>query len=135
MIPFGVVAASTIFSRFLSPNDDPFPRISLVYLVLSLLAIIGFKVSKNEFKPFATVILLLMAFHFSGIHFNSAYFTRFSFLIFEVTLLTVALRTNAFSQKNQKIKINIKYLKILAACSLSATYQVILINGNIWRFF
>lgn len=135
MIPFGVLTFSTVFSRFLSANADPFPRISLVYLVLSLLIVIGFKVSKTEFKPFATVVFLLMAFHLSGVQFNSAYYTRFSFLIFEVTLLTVALRTDAFTRQKQIIKYNNRYLKVLAVCSLSATYQVILVNGNIWRFF
>ena len=135
LIPIFVFFLSSIFSRFLSETDGDFPRITYVYFALTLISIIGFKINKNDLKPFISIIALLLSFQLSGIQFNSAYYTRFAFLVFEVTLITIALNTTAFSFRGHRTDFNIKYIRLLIVCFISTLYQVILINGNIWRFF
>lgn len=134
-IPIFIVLLEETFSRFLSKSDDPFPRISLIYFVLTTVLFIGPKISKLEIRPLLTVILLLFALHLAGIEFNSAYYTRFAFISFDVTLLVIAIRNTAFHDLGTGLVFSNKYVKVLLVCVLSAAYQIILINGNIWRFF
>ena len=135
LIPFSIFFFESVFSRFLSETDGDFPRITYVYFVLTVITIIDLRMEKNELKPLLSIIALLLSFQLSGIQFNSAYYTRFAFLGFEVTLITIDLNTTAFSLKAAGANFNTKYIRVIIACFISTIYQIVLINGNIWRFF
>ena len=135
VIPILVWYSKDVFSRFLSDNGEPFPRITFVYFTLSMILIFSRRIHKSDFKVIYSVLLLLFAFHISGVGFNNAYYTRFSFLTFEVVLLMIALNNHAYRLDSKRLIFNSLYLKVFLVCSLSTVYQIVLIGGNIWRFF
>ena len=134
-VPVFMLITGSVFSRFLSSNGEPFPRIALLYFVFTIILICSRKMRLLELKIIYSVSFLVIIFYVSGLQFNSNYFTRFSFVMFDVTLLTIALNTWAIRNNGMNLIFNIRYLKLLLVCFISAVYQSILIGGNIWRFF
>ena len=136
LVPITVAAMSDTFSRFLNLKDpEGFPRIAIIYLMFTLFLIVNTKIKKSEFKVLYSIIVLLGAFQLMGVQFSNVYYARFFFLAFDVTLIMIALNTRAVRVTACGILVNERYLRVLGICIVSALYQFILINGNIWRFF
>lgn len=135
LVPVFISFSGSVFSRFLSSNGEPFPRIALVYFGFAIILTFSSKIRLMELKVVYSVSLLVIIFYVFGLQFNSNYFTRFSFVMFDVILLIIALNTWAIRNNGINLTFNIRYVKVFLVCFASTVYQSILIGGNIWRFF
>jgi len=125
-----------LFGRHFSVLDDPFPRITYVYIVFTLILLIGFRKEIAEYGfNYGALIFGLAFFSLSGTPFANAYYFRFVNLAFECTLLLIAAHYSGFRNLSSIPTSSLKYAAFVSACLLGATYSFILVGGNIWRFF
>lgn len=123
-----VVFFKDVFSRLFGATGDPFPGISLVYLLLCLIIIFG-NLPRIEISPLilvSSIIAGLVSLKVLGFGISSNYYTRFSFALFDFLIVLHLVRYKKFDLKN---------LLVNTCCALSFLYQSVLIGGNIWRFF
>lgn len=125
-----------LFGRHFSVLEDPFPRITYVYIGFTFVLLFGFRreISSHRFN-FVALIFGLALFSIADIPFASAYYFRFSNLAYESCLLLIAFHYSGLRNLSSLRISSMKYLYYIVGCSLGATYSFILIGGNIWRFF
>lgn len=125
-----------LFGRHFSVLDDPFPRITYVYILFTVLLLVGFRkeISHHGFNYLA-LVAGLMLFSISGAPFANAYYFRFANLAYECALLLVAFHYSGLRNLSSIPLSSLKYGIYIIGCFLGAAYSSILVGGNIWRFF
>lgn len=126
----------SLFGRHFSVLDDPFPRITYVYIVFAFMLLVGFRKEVAAFGfNYLALISGLVLFSLSGVPFANAYYFRFANLAYESALLLIAFHYSGLKNLSTIPFSSLKYGLYILGCLLGATYSFILIGGNIWRFF
>lgn len=126
-----------LFARtFAVLENDPFPRIAFVYCFFAFILFAFFRreIAAYSFN-FAALLFGLAAFSLLSIPFSNAYYFRFSNLAFESILLLIAFYYSGLRNLSS-IKISsLRFGAYVGVCFLASLYSIILIGGNLWRFF
>ena len=135
-VPTAILLLRDVFSRFLAVNNDPFPGIAGLYFCFVLILLVGRRLNVGGTKVIVSILLFVASLKMAGVSFNPQYYTRFSLLAFDLVLLVTSWTYASGREWNvHSGKVNYRYLSVLLICCLSCVYQIILINGNVWRFF
>ena len=125
-----------LFGRHFSVLDDPFPRITYVYIGFTSILLFSFRseIATHGFN-FGALMLGLALFSLANIPFAGAYYFRFANLAYEACLLLIAFHYSGLRNLSSLPISSLKYGQYITGCLLGITYSFILIGGNIWRFF
>ena len=134
IIQFLSYICSIFYTRHFTLDNEPFPRITFVYYALSIILIYFWRA---KLSPFFTSYLFLcylpINFLVFGLSLNNAYYFRFADVLFQFVCLTIlyVMRT----QPPPYYKNSLPPLILYTVSCFSFVYGLILLGGNIWRFF
>jgi hypothetical protein len=121
---------SSFFSRYFLPNGDKFPTYSIVYFMffLIMLSLNKKRLQFTLYQEILFAVVMLLTIYILILHgLSIVYFGR----ITEILLLVQVI----IFIRNYKLYNYIHVVVFRLVLFLVGSYQLMTINGNIWRFF